>query len=49
MLQTERRRGWNQRRLRDLVTQHGDEVTVFSAHNGAEFRHLSTTTGERDR
>ncbi|GAA4537043.1 MBL fold metallo-hydrolase [Amycolatopsis samaneae] len=31
----------NQRRLRQLVREHGDEVTVFSAHNAVEFDRLS--------
>lgn len=42
MVQTERAaRLGNQRRLRELVTRHGEEVTVVSAHNAAEFRRLS--------
>ncbi|MFD9896006.1 MBL fold metallo-hydrolase [Amycolatopsis sp. NPDC059027] len=31
----------NQHRLRQLVKEHGDEVTVFSAHNSVEFERLS--------
>jgi len=30
----------NQRRLRELVREHGEEVTVFSAHDAVEFRRL---------
>ncbi|WP_330252441.1 MBL fold metallo-hydrolase [Nocardia sp. NBC_00565] len=30
----------NQQRLRELIRDHGDEVTVFSAHNAAELRAL---------
>ena len=30
----------NQHRLRELVRDHGDEVTTFSAHNAAELRAL---------
>jgi glyoxylase-like metal-dependent hydrolase (beta-lactamase superfamily II) len=32
----------NQQRLRELVRDHGDTVTVFSAHNAAELRALQT-------
>jgi hypothetical protein len=32
----------NQRRLRQLVQEHGDEVTVFAAHDETEFRRLSS-------
>jgi glyoxylase-like metal-dependent hydrolase (beta-lactamase superfamily II) len=31
----------NQRRLRDLVREHGEDVTVFSSHNAVEFQRLS--------
>jgi glyoxylase-like metal-dependent hydrolase (beta-lactamase superfamily II) len=31
----------NQERLRSLVTEHGDEVTVFSAHDAVEYRRLA--------
>jgi len=31
----------NQRRLRELVHAHGNEVTVFSAHNATEFDRIS--------
>jgi glyoxylase-like metal-dependent hydrolase (beta-lactamase superfamily II) len=31
----------NQRRLRELVQAHGDEITIFSAHNATEFDRLS--------
>ncbi|WP_232661487.1 MBL fold metallo-hydrolase [Pseudonocardia sp. TRM90224] len=32
----------NQARLRALVAEHGSEVTIFSAHNAAEFEQLAT-------
>jgi hypothetical protein len=31
----------NQPRLRQLVREHAEEVTVFSSHSAAEFRRLS--------
>lgn len=31
----------NQRRLHELAAKHGDEVTIFSAHDPAEFARLS--------
>lgn len=34
----------NQRRLRELVRDHRDEVTVFSSHCASEFQRLSTAT-----
>ncbi|WP_370944881.1 MBL fold metallo-hydrolase [Amycolatopsis sp. cg5] len=41
LVQTEKRaRLDNQQRLRDLVRDHSGEVTVFSAHNAAEFHRL---------
>ena len=33
----------NHRRLRQLVQEHGDEVTVFAAHDETEFLRLSTS------
>jgi hypothetical protein len=32
----------NQQRLRELVSAHGDAVTVFSAHCATEFERLSS-------
>jgi len=32
----------NHRRLRQLVQEHGDEVTVFAAHDETEFVRLSS-------
>ncbi|MBO0876996.1 MAG: MBL fold metallo-hydrolase [Pseudonocardia sp.] len=43
LMQAERRaRLDNQRRLRELVAEHGREVTVFSAHDPVEFRGLAS-------
>lgn len=39
----------NQERLRELVRTHGDEVTVFSAHNPEELRALAAATGSGTR
>lgn len=33
----------NQRRLRELVREHGDTITVFSAHDAVELRRLQTS------
>lgn len=37
----------NQRRLRELVAAHADQVTVFSAHDHAEFHRLAQTAPTR--
>lgn len=42
MMEKDRRaRLWNQERLRGLVRDHGDAITVFSAHDEVEFERLS--------
>jgi glyoxylase-like metal-dependent hydrolase (beta-lactamase superfamily II) len=49
LVQTERRaRLDNQRRLRELAAAHGDEVTVFSAHDAVEYRRLVERAGRSE-
>jgi glyoxylase-like metal-dependent hydrolase (beta-lactamase superfamily II) len=50
MMEVDRRaRLRNQRRLRELGRDHGDEVTIFSAHDRTEFDQLRAASEARER